>query len=142
MPAKQRPGAIHAHMHIGFTQDPSRGMTYLHHPRIGILASHSLVTVMTLCNGNAGCEVLFTKIGCTITHCGHTIMCSSKCIHTELWIIQLVSSMPPTTTPNTAVPHMAMAANIAAPSTACDHARFIHQALCSPLNPTLLQALA
>ena len=30
------------------------------------LASHSLISVVTLCN--AGCDVLFTKIGCTITH--------------------------------------------------------------------------
>ena len=30
------------------------------------LASHSLISVVTLCN--AGCDVLFTKIGCTITY--------------------------------------------------------------------------
>jgi hypothetical protein len=29
------------------------------------LASHSLISVVTLCN--AGCNVIFTKIGCTIT---------------------------------------------------------------------------
>jgi hypothetical protein len=45
------------------------------------------------------------------------------------------------TMPTTAVPHTAMAANVAATSTADNHARFIHQALCSPQTPTLLQAL-
>ena len=49
------------------------------------LASHSLISVVTLCN--AGCDVLFTKNGCTITHRGRTIMCGSKCMRTGLWII-------------------------------------------------------
>jgi hypothetical protein len=35
-----------------------------------------------------------------------------------------------------------MAANVAATSTVSNHARFIHQALCSPPTPTFLQALA
>ncbi len=30
------------------------------------LVSHSLISVVTLCN--AGCDVLFTKMGCTITY--------------------------------------------------------------------------
>ncbi len=100
------------------------------------LALHYLVSVVTLCN--AGYMVLFTKIGCTITHHGHTIMCGSKCMRTRVWMIPLVPSMPPTTTPTSAVPHMAMAANIAATSTASNHACFIYQALCSPPTPTLL----
>ncbi len=46
------------------------------------LALHTIVSVVTLCN--AGCEVLFTKIGCTNTHRGCTILCGSKCMHTGL----------------------------------------------------------
>ncbi len=66
------------------------------------LASDSLVSVVTLYN--AECEILFTKIGCTITLCGCTILCGSKCMCTELWMIPLVLSMPTRTTPTTAVP--------------------------------------
>jgi hypothetical protein len=57
------------------------------------LASHSLISVVTLCN--AGCDVLFTKIGCTITHRGRTIMCGSKCMRTGLWMIPLQPSSQP-----------------------------------------------
>ncbi len=32
------------------------------------LASHSLLSIVTMCN--AGCTVTFTKIYCTITYCG------------------------------------------------------------------------
>jgi hypothetical protein len=45
---------------------------------------------------------------------------------------------------NTTTPTMSltvMAANVAATSTAGDHARFIHQALCSPPTPLLLRTL-
>jgi hypothetical protein len=41
------------------------------------LASHSLLSAVTLCN--AGCIVNFTKIGCTITYWGRTIVCGHKC---------------------------------------------------------------
>ncbi len=43
---------------------------------------------------------------------------------------------------NHCIARTAMVANIAATSTAGDHAGFIYQALCSPPTPTLLQALA
>ncbi len=46
------------------------------------LALHSLVSVVTLTN--AGCEVHFTKVGCTIMHLGKTILCGSKCTCTGL----------------------------------------------------------
>jgi len=91
------------------------------------LASHSLISVVTLCN--AGCDVLFTKIECTITHRGRTIMHGNKCTRTGLWMIPLHAAIP------------AMAANIAATSSAGDHACYIHQALCSPTTPSLLSAL-
>jgi hypothetical protein len=44
------------------------------------LASHSLLSVMTLCN--AGCTVHFTKIIFTIVYRGCTIICSHKCTRT------------------------------------------------------------
>jgi hypothetical protein len=105
------------------------------------LASHSLVSVVTL--ANAGWEVHFTKIGCTITHRGKTILCGSKCMHTGLWMIPLTTS--PALIPEQAaasVLPIAVAANIDATSTVAEHARFIHQALCSPLAATLLCTLA
>ena len=51
------------------------------------LASHSLVSVTKLTD--AGCEVLFTKIGCTISKQGRTILCGQKCTKTGLWMIPL-----------------------------------------------------
>ncbi len=51
------------------------------------LASHSLLSIVTMCN--AGCTVTFTKINCTITYRGRTIICGHKCTHTGLWMIPL-----------------------------------------------------
>jgi len=104
------------------------------------LASHSLISVVTLCN--AGCDVLFTKIGCTITHRGCTIMYGNKCTCTGLWMIPLHAAIQPTPTATPPRSLTAMAANIAATSMAGNHARYIHQALCSPTTPLLLSALA
>ncbi len=56
------------------------------------LASHSLISAVTLCN--AGCNVVFTKIGCTITYRGKVILCGSKCTHTGLWMIPLCPTPP------------------------------------------------
>jgi len=94
------------------------------------LASHSHISVVTLCN--ARCDVLFTKIGCTITHRGRTIMRGNKCTCSGLWIIPLYAAIQPTPTATPPRSLTAMAANIAATSSAGDHARYIHQALCSP----------
>jgi hypothetical protein len=81
------------------------------------LASHSLISVMTLCN--AGCNVAFTKIGCTITHCSKNILCSSKFTHTGLWMIPLCPTPPPTTSINLAIPPLTViAANMDASSSA------------------------
>jgi hypothetical protein len=57
-------------------------------------ASHSLISVVTICN--TGCDVLFTKIGCTITYRGRTIMCGNKCTRTGLWMIPLHADSQPT----------------------------------------------
>ncbi len=104
------------------------------------LAYHSLISVVTLCN--AGCDVLFTKIGCTITHWGRTIMCGNKCTRTGLWMIPLHADSQPTTTATPPRSLTTMAANIAATSSAGDHACYIHQALCSPTTQSLQSALA
>ena len=69
-------------------------------------------------------------------------MCGNKCTRTGLWMIPLHADSQPTTTTNPPQSITAMAANIAATSLAGDHARYIHQALCSPTTPTLLSALA
>ena len=107
------------------------------------LASHSLISVVTLCN--AGCDIAFTKIGCTISYRGRTVLCANKCTRTGLWMIPLTAAPPSVPTPPTDAPTdnlpIATAANIEATSTAAEYARFIHQALCSPPAATLLRAL-
>jgi hypothetical protein len=104
------------------------------------LASHSLISMVMLCN--EGCKVLFTKIGCSNKYHGHTILCSSKCMRTGLWMIPHQPIQPPMIPPTNGLPPMAMAANVAATSTAGNYAHFLHQALCSPPTPSLLRALA
>jgi hypothetical protein len=108
------------------------------------LASHSLLSVVTMCN--AGCTVTFTKISCTIAYHGCTIICGHKCTHMGLWMVPLSKSqatspsdsniIPPTTTPTTT-----MGTNIDATSSATEYACYIHQFLCSPPTSTLLRAL-
>jgi hypothetical protein len=82
------------------------------------LASHSLLSVVTMCN--TGCTVTFTKINGTITYRGRMIICGHKCTHTGLWMIPLrahnsQAANPPGSidhTPPTAAPAFAIAANI------------------------------
>jgi hypothetical protein len=57
------------------------------------LASHSLLSIMSLCN--AGCTVHFTKIGCTIIYHGRTIVCGHKCTRTGLRMIPLSKDTSP-----------------------------------------------
>jgi hypothetical protein len=103
------------------------------------LASHSLISIVTLCN--AGCNVGFTKIGCTITHHGKVFLCGSKCTRTGLWIISLCSTPPLSANNNQAnlLPTV-IAANVDATSSASEYACYI-QALCSPPATTLIQVL-
>ena len=58
------------------------------------LAAHSLLLVVTLCN--AGCSIIFTKIGCTIVYRGRIIMCGHKCTWTGPWMIPLTGHPTPT----------------------------------------------
>ena len=106
---------------------------------IPVLASHSLISAVTLCN--AGCNVNFTKIGCTISYRGRTLVCGHKCMRTGLWMIPLSETATAPTITSVAPTDNYMA-NVAATSSAAEYARYVHQLLCSPPAATLLQALA
>ena len=102
------------------------------------LALHSLLSIVTLCN--AGCIVNFTKIGCTISYHGHTIVCGHKYRQTGLWLIPL--SEDATAPRDNILPQTnELVANVAATSSATEYARYVHQLLCSPPAATLLRAL-
>jgi len=109
------------------------------------LASHSLLSVVTMCN--AGCTVTFTKINCTIVYRGRTIVCGHKCTKTGLWMVPLRGTHPQAARPPTVLgepttePTFAIAANVDATSSASEYARYIHQCICSPPSATLLGAL-
>jgi hypothetical protein len=114
---------------------------------IPCLASHLLLSVVTMCN--AGCTVTFTKIKCTISYRGHTIICGKKSTHTNLWMVPLTNPGVQATSPSATTTHAplrisstaAVAANIDATSSAAKYARYIHQIMCSPPASTLLRAL-
>jgi hypothetical protein len=115
------------------------------------LASHSLLSVVTMCN--AGCKVTFTKIGCSIEYRGRTIICGHKCTKTGLWMVPIQQGLPPPAASLASIskiendvnpqarPTTAMAANVEATSSAPEYARYVHQLLCSPPAATLLKAL-
>jgi hypothetical protein len=130
---------IHS-MHMCTFNIPALPASARHAHIIPSLASHSLISIITLCN--AGCNAVFTKIGCTITYCGKVILCNSKCTCTGLWMIPLCPTLPSTANNNQAntLPTV-IAANVDATSSTGEYARYIHQALCSPPATTLLQTL-
>ncbi len=104
------------------------------------LASHSHISVVTLCN--AGCNVVFTKIGCTIMNRGKVIICGTKCTRTGLWMIPLCPTPPETANKNQANTLPTVIVTIVdATSSVAEYACYIHQALCSPPVTTLIQAL-
>jgi hypothetical protein len=86
----------------------------------------SIVTVF-----NAGCMVTLTKINCTISYCGRTIICGNKCNHIGLWMDPLtdpgVQATSPLATTNYAPLRIsstaAVAANIDATSSTAEYAR-------------------
>jgi hypothetical protein len=135
------PNGKHVHsMHTCTLDIPALPALARHAHIIPGLASHSLISVITLCN--AGYNVPFTKIGCTITYRGKNILCGSKCTRTGSWMIPLCSTPPSTTNNNHANPlPNVIAAYVDATSSAGEYARYIHQALCSPPATTLIQAL-
>ena len=54
------------------------------------LASHSLLSVVRLCN--CGCTVTFTKINCVVMYRGKVILQGYKDINTGLWMVNLKGS--------------------------------------------------
>jgi hypothetical protein len=98
---------------------------------------------------NAGCTVTFTKINCTISYHGHTIICGNKCTCTGLWMVPLKNLGVQTTSSSATTTHpplnisstAAVATNIVTTSSAAKYARYIHQIMCSPLASSLLRAL-
>ncbi len=111
------------------------------------LASHLLLSVVTMCN--AGCTITFMKINCTISYCGRTIICGNKCTRTGLWMVPLtnpgVQATSPSATTNNAPLRTsstaAVAANIDTMSSTAKYACYIHQIMCSLPASTLLRAL-
>ena len=54
------------------------------------LASHSLVSVVKLCN--AGCQVKIDDISCEVHYRGRVVIKCSKCTKTGLWMLPLTES--------------------------------------------------
>ena len=71
------------------------------------LASHSLMSVVKLCN--AGCEVTFTKIDCQVKQLVRIIIRGSKCKRTCLWMININNTAK--ITPDISNPHQVQTAN-------------------------------
>ena len=114
------------------------------------LASHSLMSVVKLCN--AGCEVTFTKIDCKVKYRGKVVLQGYKCTRTGLWMVPLDTSSAVPSTPSTsstssteAVHHVQTvqqyAANLIPTSSREELAMYYHQCLCSPPKSTLLKAI-
>ncbi len=128
---------LQAHVHSCYPCPPHLSQ---HAHIIPGLASHSLISVVTLCN--TGCNAVFTKIRCTIMYCGKIILCGGKCTCTGLWMTPLYP-----TSPLIANNHQAnllptvIAAKVDATSCMGECARYIHQALCSPPATTLIRVL-
>jgi hypothetical protein len=79
------PTGEHVHStHMRMLDIPALPAAAQHAHIIPSLTSYSLIFAVTLCN--AGCNVAFTKIGCTITYHGKIILYNSKCTCTGLWI--------------------------------------------------------
>jgi hypothetical protein len=98
---------------------------------------------------NAGCMVTFTKINCTISYHGPTIICGNKCTCRGLWMVPLIKVRVQATSPSATTNHAplrisstaAVAANIDTTSSTAEYARYIHQIMCSLPASTLLWAL-
>ena len=114
------------------------------------LASHSLLSVVKLCN--AGCEVSFTKIACIVKHNGKIVLQGHKCDKTGLWMVPLdtrdsVGQMQ--IQPSEEVlEHMQFSnfayeylGNIIPTSSKEELAMYYHQCLCSPPKTTMLRAI-
>ena len=122
------------------------------------LASHALVSVIKLCN--AGCEVTFTKIECTVKYRGRVVLTGYKCQRTGLWMIPALTpnSMETSNPTDHTAQHMwhhqyaqryaanpsfyqNFAANLIPTSNKEELVPYYHQCLCSPPKPMMLKAL-
>ena len=115
------------------------------------LASHSLLSVIKLCN--AGCEVIFNKIGCVVKYRGRIALTGKKCTKTGLWMVP-ISNKPTQTAqiltqpPQEVLNHLELAgwaqefaANIHPTTSQSELAKHLHQIICSPPKITLLRAI-
>ena len=104
------------------------------------LEGFSLISVVTLCN--AGCEVLFTAISCTITHKGKVILRGRKCTKTGLWLLPLDQTTPTNeVAANVNSQDAEYAANIITTMPKAELAKYLHQSFCSPPKVTFLKAI-
>ena len=119
------------------------------------LASHSLLSVVKLCN--EGCEVTFTKINCTVQYRGRTVLTGKKCTKTGLWMIPVSeSTQQPAHHPTTQSANVARELHHASTmqektkellptsypsSEPASLAMYLHQMLCSPPRIALLKAI-
>lgn len=105
------------------------------------LASHSLVSVVKLCN--AGCKVVMDDISCEVHYRGKPVIQCSKCMQTGLWMIPLVPEKEQgpnkPSAPQDGVSHQAH--HVHQSSTKPEAAQFYHQSLFSPPVVTLLKAV-
>ena len=106
------------------------------------LASHSLVSVVKLCN--AGCQVKIDDISCEVHYRGRVVIKCSKCTKTGLWMLPLTESaneLAGSITQNdlSQLDHAALHAHVT--STKSEMVQFYHQALFSPPAITLLKAI-
>ena len=115
------------------------------------LASHSLLSVVKLCN--AGCEVSFTKIDCTVRYRGRVVLTGKKCTKTGLWMVPVSepADKPINHATNVAreLQHASMAQEMMATTLPTSYpssdpaslAMYLHQMLCSPPKSALLKAI-
>ena len=105
------------------------------------LASHSLISVVKLCN--AGCDVKMNDISCTVWYHEKTMIDCSKCIQTGLWMMPLTNDTTETaaTTIDWDNSPIHYANNSHQTSTRAELAQFHHQSLFSPPTTTILKAL-
>ena len=103
------------------------------------LASHSLVSVVKLCN--AGCEVDIRNISCEIRYKGKTIVRCSKCTRTGLWMMPLTNTIEVPIPAKKLNPVQNVANHAQQTTSRAELAQFHHQSLFSPPVATLQKAI-
>ena len=103
------------------------------------LVSHSLVSVVKLCN--AGCEVDVRDISCENRYKGKTIVRCSKCTQTGLWMMPLTNTVEFPTTEKKLNPVQNVANHAQQTTSRAEYAQFHHQSLFSPSVATLQKLL-